>query len=558
MIRTTVVLCAFCITILGAALDAGGAEMSAGGTALKERLDAYATVEIGVPWDALAAGDRAVLKQLYMAAAVMDELFLRQVDIANVDLREEIERGGDGDLVRFFRINFGAWDRLAGDEPVIRDAPKPLGAGFYPADVTRQEFEDWLSNHPSERQSFESNFTVIRRGRENGLKAVPYSVEYGELLEKAAGHLNGAAELTKNKSLADFLRLRAEAFMTDDYFESDMAWMDIRDNVLDVTIGPYEVYEDNLFNYKAAFEAFVCIRDPEESRKLDGLKKYLLNMEKNLPIEDGYKNLERGLQSPISVVDVVFTAGDTKAGVQTIAFNLPNDERVREAKGSKKVMLRNICRAKFDKILKPIASRVVSPELLPLVTFDAYFNHILLHEFSHGLGPGRIVLEDGTETTVNKALRETYSALEEAKADVVGLYNMFYLIDEGFFGKEFERQAAATFLAGFFRSVRFGAGAAHGRANMTTFNYMKERGAYRLDSSTGLWSLDFGRSREVVRELSNKILMLQARGDYDGTKAFLDRYGVTGEDVKESLAGLGGIPVDIEPVFAIEKELAAE
>jgi len=363
---------------------------------------------------------------------------------------------------------------------------------------------------------------------------VPYSREYAELLGEAARYLEEAAGMTTNESLASFLKLRAEAFLSDDYFESDMAWMDVKDNVLDVTIGPYEVYEDNLFNYKAAFEAFICVRDPAESEKLDGLKLYLLDMEKNLPIEDRYKNLERGLESPISVVDLIFSAGDTKAGVQTIAFNLPNDERVREAKGSKKVMLRNICRAKFEKILKPIAEQVVSPDLVPHVTFDAYFNHILLHEFSHGLGPGRIVLDDGTETTVNKALRETYSAIEEAKADVAGQHNFYYLIDDGFFPLKMEKETAVTFLAGFFRSVRFGVDAPHGRANMIAFNYFKEKGAYLKDPSTGRWFVDFDKIRSVAKELLREILMLQALGNYEGSKAFIERYGEMGGEVRES------------------------
>ncbi|MCK4236121.1 MAG: peptidase, partial [Candidatus Krumholzibacteria bacterium] len=503
----------------------------------------------------MGENDRAALVKLCLAAKVMDEIFLAQVSEGNAALREKLKVGGDPDLLRFFRINFGPWDRLAADEPVIGSDPKPLGANYYPPDMSREEFEAWLKNHPGDTEAFESNFTVIRRIEGKGLAAVTYSKEYRELLGKAAGYLEEAAELVGSKSLARFLRLRAKAFFSDDYYESDLAWMDVEDNVLDVTIGPYEVYEDKLFNYKAAFEAFICVRDPEESSRLDGLKSYLVRMEKNLPIDDRYKNLERGLESPISVVDEVFSGGDTKAGVQTLAFNLPNDERVREAKGCKKVMLRNICRAKFYGILKPIADLVISPGQIPLVTFDAYFNHILLHEFSHGLGPGRIVLEDGTETTVNKALREAYSAIEETKADVVGQYNFYYLIDDGFFPRELADETAATYLAGFFRSVRFGVEEAHGRANMIAFNYFREKGAYVRDPGTGLWSVDFDKICEAARELSREILMLQALGDYEGAKKFIERYGEMGDDVKESLSRLAGVPVDIEPIFAIEKEL---
>jgi hypothetical protein len=418
--------------------------------------------------------------------------------------------------------------------------------------MTREEFESWVAAHPGDKESFEGTFTVIRRDGKDGLKAVPYSKEHHALLEKAAKHLRKAAAHTSNESLARFLNTRADAFFTDDYFESDMAWMDVVDNVVDVTIGPYEVYEDNLFNYKAAFEAFVCVRDPEESRKLDGLKAYLMKMEKNLPIEDEFKNLDRGTESPISVVDLV-----SKAGVQTLAFNLPNDERVHDAKGSKKVMLRNMCRAKFEKILMPIAERLVAKEQLPKVTFEAYFNHILLHEFSHGLGPGIIQLNDGTETTAAKALREAHSAIEESKADVVGQHNIYYLIGEGFFPHRLTEETAATYLAGFFRSVRFGIESAHGRANMLAFNFFKEKGAYRQNPDTGAWSVDFDRIRNAVTDFSREVLMLQAKGDYEGAKNFIEKYGRMGDDVKASLAKLEGIPVDIEPRFAIEKEYAA-
>jgi len=522
------------------------------------RVEVFAPVRIGVNWEQLSGREKEALKWLYGAAKMMDEAFLVQVSPDNPALRAELEKKGDPDLLRFFRINYGPWDRLASDEPVLVNEPKPLGAGFYPPDLTREEFEEWLKNHPSDRESFESNFTVIERDGKDGLRAVPYSKAYREYLVKAAEYLRKAASLVENESLSKFLNLRADAFLSDDYYESDMAWMDVKDNVIDVTIGPYEVYEDRLFNYKAAFEAFICIRDAEESRKLEVLKDYLVKMEKNLPIEDRYKNLERGLHSPISVVEEVYSAGDTRAGVQTLAFNLPNDERVREAKGSKKVMLKNISEAKFNMILKPIAERVIAEDQLGYLTFDAYFNHTLLHEFSHGLGPGRIKLADGTETTVNRALKETYSAIEEAKADVVGQYNYYYLIDEGFFPEKAGRETAVTFLGGFFRSVRFGVEEAHGRANMIAFNYLKEKGVYSKDEKTGRWRVDFDRVRGAVRDLAHDILMIQALGDYGKAKEFIEKYGEMGEDVKESLERLKGIPVDIEPSFELEKEFGGD
>jgi len=526
---------------------------------LEQRLAVYAQVEIPVPWELLDKNETAALENIYRAATVMDEIFLRQVWKGNVELRKALISKDMMKELKFFKINFGPWDRINENEPFIGKILKPDGAEFYPTDMTKQEFEDWIAEHPGDREAFEGTFTVIRRGEKPGqLVAIPYSQEYKELLDEAAGYMNRAADLTANESLAKFLRSRAAAYASNDYFQSDMDWMDVTDNLIDVTIGPYEVYEDNLFNYKGAFEAFVCIRDPKESVRLDGLKGYLVKMENNLPIPDEHKNLDRGLESPISVVDLVFSAGDTKAGVQTLAFNLPNDERVQEAKGSKKVMLRNIIRAKFDKILMPIAGQLIADEQLKHVTFDAYYNHILLHEFSHGLGPGRITLADGTETTAQKALKETHSSVEEAKADIVGEYNIYYLIDEGFFGRELEKDVAVTFLAGFFRSVRFGAESAHGRANMVIFNYMRENGVYSYDSESGKWSVDLEKTHGAVKDLSAKILMIQARGDYEAAKGLLDKYGKMDADVEASLLKLrkARLPVDIVPQFEIQKKYA--
>jgi hypothetical protein len=537
---------------------------AAGGCAKKEkimiepaadagkRLEAYATYDIEVPWEVIGENNKAALQKLYEASRIMDELFVRQVWARNVELREELGRRGNPELSRFFWRNFGPWDRLADNAPVLVKDAKPAGANFYPPDMTKEEFENWVKNHPQDKAAFEGNFTVIKRTKDKGLEAVPYSKEYAELLAEAARLLDEAAALVDNESLANYLKLRAKAFLSDDYFESDMAWMDVKDNVIDVTIGPYEVYEDNLFNYKAAFEAFLCVRDPAETAKLDGLKAYVSKMEANLPIPAEYKNTTRGMESPLSVGDEIFSAGDTKAGVQTIAFNLPNDERVREAKGSKKVMLRNICKAKFEKILMPIAGQVIAPELLQYVTFDTYFNQILLHEISHGLGPGTIKLPDGSTTTVNKALREVYSGMEEAKADIVGEYNFYYLVNEGFFPEALAKETAVTYLAGFFRSVRFGVGEAHGKAVMAIFNYLRERGAYVRDPATGFWSVDFTKIKDAVKSLSTEILTLEARGDYEGAKAFMDKYARMDPELQAQLDNLKGIPVDIEPRFAIE------
>ena len=318
--------------------------------------------------------------------------------------------------------------------------PHPEGAGFYPVDMTKEEFNAWIEAYPNQKDAFTSLHTVIQRQGE-ALIATPYSEAYGEWLGPAAEHLRGAAEKTSNSSLETFLNLRADAFSSDDYYESDMAWMDLASPV-EVTIGPYEVYEDALFGYKAAFEAFVTVDIPAESAALSRYKEMLPSLERNLPIENRYKNLERGTESPIRVVDVVFVGGDSKAGVQTLAFNLPNDEKVREAKGSKKVMLRNVLRAKFEKILTPIAERVLVPEDADRIAFEAFFNESLHHELSHGLGPGKITI-DGRETEVRLELKDLYSVMEEAKADVMGIFNILALIEKSEMSEDLPRESGS-------------------------------------------------------------------------------------------------------------------
>jgi hypothetical protein len=372
-------------------------------------------------------------------------------------------------------------------------------------------------------------------------------------LEPAAELLREAASVTSNESLARFLELRADAFGTDDYYESDMAWMDL-DAPVEVTIGPYETYEDGLFGYKAAFEAFVTVALPTASETLDEYKRRLPELEENLPIPNQHKNLDRGSESPIRVVDEVFTGGDTKAGVQTIAFNLPNDERVREAKGSKKVMLRNIMRAKYDQILLPISRRVLSAEDQSRVSFDAYFDFVLHHELAHGLGPGKIE-KDGRQTEVRLELAELYSTLEEAKADVLGVYDILYLIDQGVMDEALLETLEPTYVAGLFRSARFGVHEAHGQGVVSQFNYLLEKGALQVDDD-GLFRIVSDAFPGAIRELAREILMLQAEGDYAGTEAFLGRYGQPTPELLDALSRLEDLPVDVRPIYVAAGETA--
>jgi len=521
---------------------------------IEERVAKFARTPLTADQSSLSESDRQVLSKLIAAARHMDEIFSLQAWQGNGEMLRALaqEEGAAAEAARaYFEINFGPWDRLEERAPFVGDRPHPEGAGYYPEDMTKEEFEGWITDHPQDKEVFESLTTLIRRTDEGGLEAIPYSVAFAQHLEPVAALLREAAALTDNESLRKFLETRADAFFTDDYYESDLAWMDL-DAPVEVTIGPYETYEDGLFSYKAAFEAFVTVALPEESAALARFKSRLPWLERNLPIPEEHKNLSRGSESPIRVVDLVYTGGDTKAGVQTIAFNLPNDERVREEKGSKKVLLRNIMRAKYDQILAPIAERTLTAEDAAKLSFEAFFSEVLHHELSHGLGPGNIEV-DGRATEVRLELKDLYSTLEEAKADVMGVYNIFALMEEGEIPTTLRAALEPTYLAGLFRSARFGLDEAHGQGVVTQFNYLIEKGAIVVDEEGrfGVVSEDFP---EALESLLKEMLLLQASGSYDGTEAFLNRYGRATPELRAAIGRLEDVPVDIKPIYAVDAE----
>ena len=522
---------------------------------VKKQNARLAPVEIVFDDSQLDENEKKALKLLVKAAGYMDKIFLHQVYSKNEALEKELLESKNPayrDLYDYFKINFGPFDRLDDDIAFINTKePKPKGANFYPEDITKAEFDKWLTEHPEDKQAFASNFTIIER-KDGKLTAIPYSQAYAEHLKPAADLLKQAAELIDNKSLETYLTSRADAFLSNDYFQSDMDWVDMKDHNIEIVIGPYEVYEDALFGYKAAFECFITLVDKEESEKLSALAKYLDDMEKNLPYDDKYRNFNRGSSSPVIVANEVFTAGDTKAGVQTTAFNLPNDERVREAKGSKKVMLKNVARAKFDKCWIPIVNHVLAESDLPYISFDAYYNHVLMHEISHGLGPG-IIEKNGVKTTVNQELRDLYSVIEEAKADILGLWNLGFMIDKGFFPKELKDKMHVSHLGGIFRSVRFGTNSAHGGANLIQLNYIMEKGGFQYNEETGRYSVNHDKVHEAVRSLSHDVLMIEALGDYEQAKAFVKKYKTVQPSLAKALETLKDVPIDIKPIFAIEK-----
>jgi hypothetical protein len=517
---------------------------------IQKRIAQFVPTPFSADLSALSADDRKVLGKLVEAGKLMNEIFLRQAWTGNPAMRAELKALKDpqaGAAREYFDINYGPWDRLAERQPFLGSKTHPAGAGYYPEDLSKQDFEAWIAKHPDDKEKLTSTFTVIRRGKDGGLVTVPYAQEYAEWLKPAAKLLREAAAITGNASLKKFLELRAAAFESDDYYASDVAWMDL-DAPVEVTIGPYETYEDDLFGYKAAFEAYVTVNLPKESAALTLYKERLPWLERNLPIPDADKNLNRGTESPIRVVDLVYGGGEAQAGVQTAAFNLPNDERVREAKGSKKVLLRNTMKAKYDKILIPIAGLVLDPAQVKDVSFDAYLNETLHHELSHGLGPGTITVA-GRKTEVRLELKELYATLEEAKADVMGVYNILALIERGDMPAALRKSLEPTYVAGLFRAARFGVDEAHGQGVVSQFNYLMAKGALQFDAQGKVHAVS-EKFPGGIRDLLHDMLELQARGDYEGTKKFLDTYGKPSQALRDAIGKLAAVPVDIRPQYA--------
>jgi hypothetical protein len=504
----------------------------------------------------LSPNDRKALLKIVAAAKYYDPLFLRQIWSGNEALLQKLraDKSPLGRLrLHYFMINKGPWSQLDGNEPFIEGVPtRPPQANFYPDDMTKDEFNAWLNTlSQAEKDKATGYFYTIRRDAGGKLKTVPYSEEYREFLDPAAKLLREAAALTTNKTLKDFLNKRAAAFASNDYYDSDVAWMDL-DAPIDVTIGPYETYEDELFGYKAAFEAYVTLRDQAESAKLAKFSQYLQEIENNLPIDPKYRNPKLGSASPIRVVNELFSSGEGNSGVQTAAFNLPNDERVVKEKGSKRIMLKNVQDAKFNKTLIPISRVVLDPAQQKALAFEAFFTHILMHELMHGLGPHNINV-GGQATTVRLQLKDQYSAIEEAKADMTGLWALQYLIDKGVIDREMQLTLYTTYLASMFRSVRFGITEAHGRGVAMQFNYLTDEGAIKFNDRNGTFSVDETKIRDAVRKLTNELLTIEAEGSYDKAKALLEKYAVIRPQMKSAMDKLNNVPVDIEPIFPLAR-----
>ena len=521
----------------------------------------FAPVEIGADLSSLPQNEKEALARLVLAGYLMDSLFLRQVWAGNeamlLYLLKDRTALGEARL-HYFQINKGPWSRLDDNAPFLPNIPpKPEGANFYPVGAGKAEIESWLKTLPeTERSRAAGFFTTIRRpSGDRGFLIVPYSVEYQGELALAAAQLRQSAMLTSQPTLKAFLTKRADAFTSNDYYASDVAWMELNATI-EPTIGPYEVYEDEWFNFKAAFEAFIAVRDEAESAKLVKLGAHLQDVEDNLPMDAKYRNPKLGAMAPISVVNEILASGDGNRAVQTAAFNLPNDERVVREKGSKRVMLRNVQEAKFKIALVPISRVVLSSGDQKSCSFDAFFTHTVMHELMHGLGPHEINV-GGRATTVRQELRETYSAIEEAKADISGLFALQYLIDKGVLDRSLRQAMYDTFLASAFRSIRFGVSEAHGRGTAIQLNYLLDYGAFRRDPD-GRFSVNQAKVKEGVTALTREFLMIEAEGSYARAKEMIAKLGVVRPEIQKVLDGLKAIPVDIEPKFTTAEILVRE
>jgi hypothetical protein len=503
---------------------------------ITEKLKGYATFPLTADLSGLSEKEKQILPYLIQTAEIMDEIFWQET---YGDKAELFEKYKDPSVQQFLQINYGPWERLNEDKPFIEGiGPKPTGAQFYPSDMTQDEFNAFESKDKA------SLYTMVRRDRGGNLYTIPYHEYFADQIKRASDLILKAAALSENEGLKNYLEARSAALLTDDYYASDVSWMSMKSSNIDFVVGPIENYEDALYGYKAAHEAFVLIKDLDWSSKLDRFAQLLPQLQKSLPVPDAYKQETPGSDSDLGVYQAVYYAGDCNSGSKTIAINLPNDERVQIEKGSRKLQLKNSMQAKFDKILVPIANELITEVQKKHVVFNAFFENVMFHEVAHGLGIKNTL---GGKGVVRQVLGDQYSAIEEAKADVLGLYLVSQLAGMGELGEKDLMDNFVTYIAGLFRSVRFGASSAHGKANMLQFNYFKEAGAFTRDETTGTYTINFEPMKAAVSSLAGTILTLQGDGNYEGVKNLLSEKGIIVPELQRDLDRVNskGIPKDI-------------
>ena len=514
-------------------------------------------VDVIIPFspELVSQKDKNLLKLLVPAAKMLDEVFLNQVSQKNTAYRNEILQNADTETMEYFKFMAGPWDRLDADKPFWNNIPKPQGAGFYPEDITKNEFTAHIKNNPHDEKNFKSYFTVIRRNQDQ-LVAVPYAKEYLNHLIPAAALLQQASEILTDKperaKLKQFLAERAKALLSNKYEQSDALWINCDDETLEVTYGPYEVYEDKLFGYKASFEAFIGIKDPELTRQLHYINTLIPEMEDELPVPQKFKSKHKKLTSNLDIIDLVIATGNAAAGVQTLAYVLPNDPEVTTVHGTKKIIMRNILRAKFEHILVPIAKHFMTTEQVEKIDFQAFFRHTLLHETGHSLGPKNTL----NNNSIHESLADSYSIIEETKADTLALFLNRFILKRGFIEQQDLEASYTAMLAGFFRSLRFGLSSAHAKANAIQLNFMLEHGGVTVKNNK--YSVNFEAIPKIIDQLIENVIAIEAEGNPETARKFIEKYTPLPKELTDSLEKISStIPTDIKPRYEVEDWLNA-
>ncbi|MCX6281129.1 MAG: Zn-dependent hydrolase [Bacteroidetes bacterium] len=525
----------FTILFSGCSMKNNKSAMNPQDSIMKAKISEFALVRLTTDLNTLTAKEKEMIPLLVEAADIIDAIYWKQTI---GDKQAFLDTIADSLVRRFAEINYGPWERLNGNKPFVKGLDeRPAGVNFYPKDMTKEEFEKWNDKNK------ESQYTIIVRGADKALKSVWYHEAYKEETEKAASLLEKAARLAEDPGLKKYLELRSKALLTDDYFASDMAWMDMKTNTIDIVIGPIENYEDGLFGYKTAFEGAILVKDKNWSKKLEKFAAFLPELQSELPVDAKYKKEKPGTDSDLNAYDLLYVSGSSNAGSKTIAINLPNDEKVQLKKGSRRLQLKNAMKAKFDNILMPIATMLIDSVQRANVKFDAFFSNVMFHEVAHGLGLKNTI---NGKVNVREALKEQYSAFEEAKADILGLFMATRLIAKGEIQGITVEDCYVTYMASLLRSVRFGAASAHGKANMMCLNFFEENGAFQRDAK-GCYKVDFNKIKTAIDAWASKILIFEGDGNYEGAKAYLAKNGKVNEKLASDLSRLSSanIPVDI-------------